>query len=115
MGININNEIYAAQIRAVYQQTPMVLIVNVVNSALVALILGSYAEHTGWWIFLGLVLTMTGVRAIVWGVYHHHKKPYRPTAIWAQLATLGSGLSGLLWGIGTASLVSDNLVEEMCS
>ena len=113
MGININNEIYAAQIRAVYQQTPMVLIVNVVNSALVALILGSYAEHTGWWIFLGLVLTMTGVRAIVWGVYHHHKKPYRPKAIWAQLATLGSGLSGLLWGIGTASLVSDNLVEEM--
>src|SRR4029077_8317249 len=72
-----------------------------------------YAEHTGWWIFLGLVLTMTGVRAIVWGVYHHHKKPYRPTAIWAQLATLGSGLSGLLWGVGTASLVSDNLVEEM--
>ena len=113
MGININNEIYAAQIRAVYQQTPMVLIVNVVNSALVALILGSYAEHTGWWIFFGLVLTMTGVRAIVWGVYHHHKKPYRPTAIWAQLATLGSGLSGLLWGVGTASLVSDNLVEEM--
>ena len=53
VGININNEIYAAQIRAVYQQTPMVLIVNVVNSALVALILGSYAEHTGWWIFFG--------------------------------------------------------------
>src|SRR4029077_15095161 len=72
-----------------------------------------YAEHTGWWIFLGLVLTMTGVRAIVWGVYHHHKKPYRPAAIWAQLATLGSGLSGLLWGVGAASLVSDNLVEEM--
>ena len=48
MGINIDNEIYAAQIRAVYQQTPMVLIVNVVNSALVALILGWYAEHTGW-------------------------------------------------------------------
>ena len=67
MGININNEIYAAQIRAVYQQTPMVLIVNVVNSALVALILDSYAEHSGWWIFFWLVLTMTGVRAIVWG------------------------------------------------
>ena len=112
MGININNEIYAAQIGAVYQQTPMVLIVNVVNAALVALILGSYAKHPGWWIFFGLVLTMTGMRAIVWRVHLHHKKPNRPTAIWAQLATLGSGLSGLLWGVGTASLVSDNLVEE---
>ena len=112
MGININNEIYAAQIGAVYQQTPMVLIVNVVNAALVALILGSYAKHPGWWIFFGLVLTMTGMRAIVWRVHLHRKKPNRPTAIWAQLATLGSGLSGLLWGVGTASLVSDNLVEE---
>ncbi len=96
-----------------YQQTPMVLIVNVVNSALVALILGWYAEHTGWWIFFGLVVTLTGVRALVWRGYNHHKKPYRPLAIWAQLATLGSGLSGLLWGVGTATLVSDNLVEEM--
>jgi predicted signal transduction protein with EAL and GGDEF domain len=80
VGININNEIYAAQIRAVYQQTPMVLIVNVVNSALVALILGSYAEHTGWWIFFGLVLTMTGVRAIVWGsitIIRNHTGPQR--------------------------------------
>jgi hypothetical protein len=47
VGININNEIYAAQIGAVYQQTPMVLIVNVVNAALVTLILGSYAKHPG--------------------------------------------------------------------
>jgi signal transduction histidine kinase/ActR/RegA family two-component response regulator len=113
MGININNEIYAAQIRGAYQQTPMVLIVNVVNSALVALILGWYLEHTGWWIFFGLVVTLTGVRALVWRGYHRDKKPHRPIAIWAQLATLGSGLSGLLWGVGIASLVSDNLVEEM--
>ncbi len=96
-----------------YQQTPMVLTVNVVNAALITLILGWYAEHAGWWIFFGFVVTLTGVRSVVWTDYHRHKEPYRPTAIWAQLATLGSALSGLLWGVGTAALVSDNLVEEM--
>jgi hypothetical protein len=45
-GININHEIYAAQIRALYQHTPMVLTVNVVNSALVTLVLASYMEQT---------------------------------------------------------------------
>lgn len=43
----------------------MVLTVNVVNAALITLILGWYAEHTGWWIFFGLVVALTGVRAVV--------------------------------------------------
>jgi len=58
-GININDKIYTAQIRALYQHTPMVLTVNVVNSALVALVLASYMEQTRWWIFFGLVVTLT--------------------------------------------------------
>jgi signal transduction histidine kinase/CheY-like chemotaxis protein len=91
----------------------MVLTVNVVNAALITLILGWYAEHTGWWIFFGLVVALTGVRAVAWTDYHRHKEPCRPTATWAQLTTLGSGLSGLLWGMGAAVLVSDNPVEEM--
>jgi len=37
---NIDNEISAAQIAALYQHMRMVLAVNVVNSALVALVLG---------------------------------------------------------------------------
>lgn len=91
----------------------MVLTVNVVNAALITLILGWYAEHTGWWIFFGLVVALTGVRAVAWTDYHRNKEPCRPTATWAQLTTLGSGLSGLLWGVGAAVLVSNNPVEEM--
>jgi hypothetical protein len=37
--IEAENAIYTAQIRAVYQHIPMVLAVNIVNSALVALVL----------------------------------------------------------------------------
>jgi signal transduction histidine kinase/CheY-like chemotaxis protein len=111
-GININHEIYAAQIRALYQHTPMVLAVNVANSALVAVVLGAYLEQARWWIFFGLVITLTGLRAIGWICYRHDRQPYETTAKWAILATAGSSLSGLLWGLGSTSLLSDNILEK---
>jgi hypothetical protein len=57
----------------------MVLTVNVVNSALVALVLASYMEQTRWWIFFGLVVTLTGVRVIGWSYYRHSRKPVEAT------------------------------------
>src|SRR3984893_7662591 len=111
-GINIDHEIHAAQLRALYQHTPMVLAVNVANSALVALVLGSYLEQARWWIFFGLVTTLTGLRAIGWICYRHDRQPYETTATWAKFAAAGSSLSGLLWGLGSTSLLSDNILEQ---
>jgi hypothetical protein len=90
----------------------MVLTVNVVNSALVALVLASYMEQTRWWIFFGLVVTLTGVRAIGWSYHRHRPKPVEATTKWAIFATAGSGLSGLLWGAGSTLLLPDNIVER---
>jgi signal transduction histidine kinase/ActR/RegA family two-component response regulator len=112
VSIHINNEIYTAQIQALYDHTPMVLTVNVVNSALVALVLASYMEQTRWWIFFGLVVALTGVRAIGWNYYRHRRKPIEATTKWAIFATAGSGLSGLLWGAGSTLLLPDNIVER---
>jgi hypothetical protein len=94
---DINHKIYTAQIEALYQHTPMVLAVNVVNSALVALVLTSYTEQTRWWVFFGSVVTLTAVRAIGWSRHRHNRKPDEATTKWATVATAGSGLSGLLW------------------
>src|SRR5882724_13209629 len=110
--ISTNDEIYTAQIRALYQHTPMVLAVNVANSALVAVVLGAYLQQARWWIFFGLVITLTGLRAIGWICYRHDRQPYETTAKWAILATAGSSLSGLLWGLGSTSLLSDNILEQ---
>src|SRR3984893_2303171 len=57
---NVDREISAAQFLALYEHMPMVLAVNVVNAALVALVLASYMEQTRWWIFFGLVVTLSG-------------------------------------------------------
>jgi hypothetical protein len=105
-------KIYAAQIRAVYCHIPMVLAVNVVNSALVALVLASYLEQARWWIFFGLVVALTALRAAGWSCYRYRRRSLENTAVWAGLATAGSALSGLLWGISSTLLLPDNIVEQ---
>ena len=50
--IGFNREIYDAQIDTLYQQTPMVLTVNLLNSSLVAVVLTSNMGQALWLMFL---------------------------------------------------------------
>src|ERR1700730_14631981 len=106
------NGIYVAQIRALYQHIPIVLLVNIVNSALVAIILASYKGQTWWLVFLALTIALTGAHAFGWVRYRRTSELPESARRWAVAATVGSGLSGLLWGIGSALLLPDNLVEQ---
>ncbi len=106
------NGIYAAQIQALYQHIPIVLLVNVVNSALVAIVLASYKGQTWWLVFLALTIALTAVHAFGWARYRQTRQSVESTSRWAAAATVGSGLSGLLWGVGSALLLPDNLVEQ---
>jgi hypothetical protein len=110
--IDIARGVHAAQIRALYQHTPMVLTVNMVNSALVSIVLFSYLGQTRWMIFLALTIALTGVRVVGWSRYRRVTRNVEPTTKWAVFATLGSGLSGVLWGAGSALLLPDDLVEQ---
>jgi signal transduction histidine kinase/CheY-like chemotaxis protein len=110
--IDIARGVHAAQIRALYQHTPMVLTVNMVNSALVSIVLSSYMGQTRWMIFLALTIALTGVRVVGWSRYRRVTRNVEPTTKWAVFATLGSGLSGVLWGAGSALLLPDDLVEQ---
>src|SRR5215472_704421 len=107
---DVNNQIYFRQIETLYQQTPIVLTVNIVNSTLVTLLLMSYVKL--WLVFLGFTLLLTALRAISWKFYWSRPLSVRSTPRWAIIATMGSGLSGLLWGAGSALLLPDNLVEQ---
>ena len=106
------NGIYVAQIRALYQHIPIVLLVNIVNSALVAIVLASYKGQSWWLVFLALTIALTGAHAFGWLRYRRTSEAAQSTGRWAAAATVGSGLSGLLWGVGSALLLPDNLVEQ---
>ena len=103
---------YATQIDAVYRQAPIVLIVNIVNFTLVAVLLWSYSGQTLWLLFLGINVVSTGAQLIGCVFYFAIKKTVGSTKAWAIIATLGSGFSGFVWGVGSAFLLPDNLVEE---
>jgi len=104
-------EIFISQIDNLYQQTPIVLTVNAVNSSLVAVVLASYMGQALWLIFLALTLLLTVVRTLGWKFYWS-RAAVRSARKWAAIATMGSGLSGLLWGAGSALLLPDSLVEQ---
>jgi signal transduction histidine kinase/CheY-like chemotaxis protein len=106
------NAIYVSQIDTLYQQTPMVLTVNIINSSLVAVVLASYMGQSLWLIFLALTFLVTAIHMIGWKIYWSYAESVRLTARWAVFATLGCGLSGLLWGAGSALLLPDSLVEQ---
>lgn len=65
------NGIYVAQIRVLYQHIPIVLLVNMVNSALVAVVLASYKGQTWWLAFLALTIALTAAHAFGWVCYRH--------------------------------------------
>ena len=103
---------YTTQIDTVYRQAPIVLVVNIVNFTLVAVLLSSYSGQTLWLLFLGVNVVSTGAQLIGCVFYFATKKPVGSTKMWAIVATLGSGFSGFVWGLGSAFLLPDNLVEE---
>jgi signal transduction histidine kinase/CheY-like chemotaxis protein len=110
--ISQTRKIYRAQIDTLYQQLPIVLTVNAVNSSLVAVVLASYMGQALWLIFLVLTLILTVIRLIGWRIYRSRAATVLSTPKWAIIGTIGSGLSGLLWGAGSAFLLPDSLVEQ---
>jgi len=108
----IDGEIFDARIRLLYAQIPIVLTTSVVNAGLVALVLAAYIGETRWWLFFGLIGALTAARAILWRQHRARPRHAASARTWAMLATAGSALSGLIWGVGIALLLPDNMVEQ---
>jgi signal transduction histidine kinase len=105
-------QIYRSQIDTLYQQTPTVLTVNMINSSLVAVVMASYTGQELWLMFLALTLVLAAIHIVGWKIYWSCAETARSTVKWAIFATLASGFSGLLWGAGSALLLPDSLVGQ---
>jgi signal transduction histidine kinase/ActR/RegA family two-component response regulator len=105
-------ELYEAQVDGVYRQAPLISAVNLVNSTLVTVLLSSYSEQTLWSLFFIGNVVSTSAQLVGCLFYYSRKNFFGSTRAWGIVATLGSGLSGVLWGAGSAFLLPDNLIEE---
>ncbi|HLO78406.1 MAG TPA: ATP-binding protein [Magnetospirillum sp.] len=84
-------------IRLLYRHVPAVLAANLVNSALVLAALWHQAERSlllGW---LAAILVLTFARVALWGRCRHRLTD-ADAAKWGLRYTLGSAMSGILWG-----------------
>jgi signal transduction histidine kinase len=110
--VDIEGEIRAARIGVLYQQTPTVIVVNVLNAALVALVLVQRGEPAYWYVWLTLIAVLSIARAGLWVSYRRSVRAASSAARWARMSTIASTLSGILWGIGCALLFPDGIVEQ---
>ena len=108
----VEAELFDARIRLLYEQAPIVLTANVINAGLIALVLATSVGETRWWLFFGLIGVLTAARAMLWRGYRSAAPRASSTHSWAMLATAGSALSGLIWGVGAGLLPADNIVEQ---
>jgi signal transduction histidine kinase/CheY-like chemotaxis protein len=108
----IESETLDAQVRLLYAQAPIVLTTNVVNAGLIVLVLAIYAGETRWWLFFASIAALTAARAVLWRRYVSAPARARSARTGAMLATAGSALSGLIWGLGAGLLPSDNITEQ---
>lgn len=87
----------AELIRLLYRHVPAVLTANLVNSSLLLAALWHQTDHgllLGW---VAAVMVLTFVRVALWLRCRHHLDDAE-AARWGFLYTLGSAISGMLWG-----------------
>jgi signal transduction histidine kinase len=109
---DIEREIFDAQIRLLYEHVPIVLTTNVTNAGVIALVLATYMGERRWWFFFGAIAALTAVRAISWRGYLKGWPRPLSSHIWSTLATAGSALSGLIWGVSAGLLPPDDIIEQ---
>jgi len=99
-GADVTGAVYAEQVRSLFRQIPIALSVNFVNAGLVTIVLTPLATRPfplPW--FVSVMLVTIG-RGILWLRYRRAPVQAGDTRRWSRLATCGSLLSGLCWGIG---------------
>jgi signal transduction histidine kinase/CheY-like chemotaxis protein len=97
---DVTNAVYAEQVRSLFRQIPIALSVNFVNAALVAIVLTPLATRPLVLPWFASVMAVTIGRGILWLSYRHAAAQPEHARRWSGLATLGSLLAGLTWGVG---------------
>jgi signal transduction histidine kinase len=95
-----SGEIYVEQVSALFRQMPIALAVNTVNATITAAVLQQLVAVTlplGW---LCVVLLVTSGRCALWLRHRSMHSEVADVAQWSRLATCGSLLAGMCWGLG---------------
>ena len=96
----VSTAIRSEQLRAVFRQMPIALVVNLVNSALTTAVLLSLTARRLPLVWFLVVVLVTNGRWLLWRHYRRAFPESESTSWWPALAVLGSLAAGSCWGIG---------------
>jgi two-component system, sensor histidine kinase len=87
-------------VRAQYRNIPTAVAVNAIISALLCSALRETVspERLGWW--LAAIYIVAAVRFLLWHRFNRTPLTGGSASRWKRIAVLGSGVNGLVWGIG---------------
>ena len=106
--------IYSEQIRIIFQQMPISIMVNMLILALTVIFLYSFTEQPSllfcWATLLSLLTFLRG--AFCWQ-YQHVQRQLAEARRWSWVAIGGSALSGILWGFGAVVLCPPTMPGQM--
>ena len=100
----MTSAVYAEQLAVVFRQLPIAIAVNFVNAGLAAAVLAPRAAKPFLLPWFLTVLLVTAGRLVLWLRYRGAANRHEIIRRWSRLATAGSLLTGLCWGVGGAVL-----------
>jgi len=103
--MEIDAQIRAARVRAVYDRLGVTLAITMVNGAVVTTALAAGGASRLAWAWFGLVLILAGLRLAALSAFRRDAALAR-IKLWEGVAMGGALASGLLWGLGAALLPS---------
>ncbi len=104
----IDADIHAERIRAVFQQTPITVLVTVVNASLMTAVLAGPEHERRAYVWLAGVLSLAILRLISCWAYRRARPQPGQLQSWAVVGTCGALASGLLWGGGAVLLLPES-------
>lgn len=101
--MDIDVQIRAARLKAVFERLPVTLAITVVNGAAVAAVFA--AGGAGWavWSWFAVIVALAAIRAAAWAGFRRDAALAR-APLWEAAAIGGALASGLVWGLGAALL-----------
>ncbi len=88
----------AAQLHSSFEHLPLTLTATVINSLLVGFVEASVVPWAIIAAWIGLVMVLSALRVGLWYAHRRVAVGISPKVGWATLATIGTLLSGVLWG-----------------
>jgi two-component system cell cycle sensor histidine kinase/response regulator CckA len=109
----ILQQVRAEQVRTLFKQSAPVLLANVVNAAIVSLVLWSHAPHRTLVVWTAAMTLMAVARIEMRRRYWQHEWNTEEQEVWGNRFTLGSLCAGLLWGFLGGALLPDSLPHQV--